>query len=220
MRQGFFTREEVEELCAVCDCTQATIKARFWHQKKAAEHPEVTACWHLPPDLADMVSFLFWSAWRVGEARELHWRDYDRMEQAIRLRPEHSKNKHGRVLPVEGELATIIGRRWRARRLDCPYVFHRTGKRIRDFRKVWNRACKAIGLEGRIVHDLRRSGVRHLIRAGVPPHTVMAMSGHRTASMLKRYDIISLDDLRLAARQGSDYTGQRSQVTPLRQRNP
>jgi hypothetical protein len=123
------------------------------------------------------VLFLFFSTWRVGEARTLQWRDYDRTEEAIRLRGEHSKNKHGRVLPVEGELATIIGRRWQVRRLDCPYVFHRDGTRIGDFRKAWDRACAAIGFEGRIVHDLRRSGVRHLIRAGVPPHTVMAMSG-------------------------------------------
>jgi hypothetical protein len=79
---------------------------------------------------------------------------------------EHSKNRHGRVLPVEGELATIIERRWQERRLDCPYIFHRKGQRIGDFRKVWDRSCKALGPAGRIVHDLRRSGVRHLIRAG------------------------------------------------------
>jgi integrase len=36
-------------------------------------------------------SFLFWSAWRVGEVRTLQWRDYDRTEQTLRLRPEHSK---------------------------------------------------------------------------------------------------------------------------------
>jgi len=47
--------------------------------------------------------------------------------------------------------------------------------------------------------------VRHLIRAGVPPHTVMAMSGHRTASM--PYDIISLDDLQ-AAHRGSEMVDQ------------
>jgi len=105
--------------------------------------------------------------------------------------------------------------------LDCPYVFHRDGTRVGDFRKVWDRACTAIGLSGRIVHDLRRSGVRHLIRAGVPPHTVMAMCGHRTASMLKRYDIISRDDLRDAARRGSEYNAQpAAQVTPLRRENP
>jgi hypothetical protein len=40
------------------------------------------------------------------------------------------------------------------------------------------------------------------------------------ASMLKRYDIISLDDLRQAARRGSEYAGQPSQVSPLRRKNP
>jgi integrase len=187
VRQGFFSREEVDALAG-----------------------------KLPSDLADVVRFLFFSAWRVGEVRSLEWRDYDRSENAIRLRPEHSKNKHGRVLPIVGELATIIERRLKARRLDCPYVFHQGGKRIGDFRKLWTKACRDIGLTGRIVHDLRRSGVRHLIRAGVPPHTVMAFSGHRTPSMLKRYDIISLDDLRAAAERGSDHATEPARVVPIR----
>ena len=186
VRQGFFGREEVESLCT-----------------------------HLPADLADMVTFLFFSAWRVGEARSLTWRDYDRSEQVIRLRPEHSKNKHGRVLPLVGELSAVIERRWKARRLDCQFIFHRKGKAIGDFRKRWDKACEAIGLADRIVHDLRRSGVRHLIRAGVAPHTVMAFSGHRTPSMLKRYDIIALDDLRAAAEKGSTYQGTAGQVIAL-----
>jgi integrase len=191
IRRGFFSRDQVERL------TQ-----------------------QLPAPIADVVRFLFFSTWRIGEVRTLQWRDYDRHEQTIRLRPEHSKTKHGRVLPVEGELAAIIERRWQARRLDCPFIFHRDGKPVGDFRKVWNRACQVIGFGGRIVHDLRRSGVRHLIRAGVPPHTVMAMSGHRTAAMLKRYDIISLDDLRQAACKGSEYAGQSSPITPLRREKP
>jgi len=39
----------------------------------------------------------------------------------------------------------------------------------------------------------------------VDPHTVMAFSGHRTPSMLRRYHIIALDDLRRAAERGSAY---------------
>ena len=66
------------------------------------------------------------------------------------------------------------------RRLDCPYIFHRDGRPLGDFRKPWKTACKAAGLDGRIVHDLRRSGVRHLINTGNDPHVVMAFSGHRT----------------------------------------
>jgi len=44
----------------------------------------------------------------------------------------------------------------------------------------------------------------------------MALSGHRTASMLKRYDIIDVDDLRRAAERASAYQGERANVVPLR----
>ncbi len=81
---------------------------------------------------------------------------------------------------------------------------------------MWQTACTAIALSGRIVHDLRRSGVRHLIDAGNDPHTVMAFSGHRTDSMLKRYHVINVDDLRRAAERGSAYSGKAGQVVPLR----
>lgn len=119
------------------------------------------------------------------------------------------------MLPVEGELAGIIDPRLVARRLDCPYIFHRDGEPIGDFRKPWAKACTAIGLPDRIVHDLRRSGVKHLIGAGVDPHTVMAFSGHRTPSMLQRYHIIALDDLRTAAAKGNAYQGGTTKVAAL-----
>ena len=115
------------------------------------------------------------------------------------------------------------------RRSDCPFIFHGRGcgtphydeqgnlkPCLGDFRKVWDTACASIGMAGRIPHDLRRSGVKHYINAGVDPHTVMAWSGHRTASMLKRYHIIDLDDLRRAGKKASDYRGPKETVTPLR----
>ena len=182
IRQGFLTRAEVED-----DLSN-----------------------ELAEDLADVVQFLFFSTQRVSIARKIEWRHHDRTARAIRLPADLMKNKDGLVLPLEGELASIIERRLAKRRLDCPYVFHRNGKPIGDFRKAWRTACEAIGLPGRIVHDLRRSGVKHLIDAGNDPHTVMAFSGHKTASMLRRYHIINLDDLRRAALRGSAYTGTRT----------
>jgi len=102
------------------------------------------------------------------------------------------------VLPLVGELAAVIDRRLAARRLDCAFIFHRGGDSIGDFRKVWKRACAAIGLPGRLVHDLRRSGVKHLIDSGNDPHTVTAFSGHRTPSMLRA--ITSSTSMTCAAR--------------------
>ena len=120
------------------------------------------------------------------------------------------------MLPLIGELAAILDRRLLARRLDCPYIFHRNEQAIGDFRKLWQRACTAIGLAGRLVHDLRRSGVKHLIDSGIDPHTVMAFSGHRTPSMLRRYHIIDLDDLRRAAAKASAHRAESvASVTPL-----
>jgi integrase len=120
------------------------------------------------------------------------------------------------VLPLVGELAAVIDRRLAGRRLDCPYIFHRNGQAIGDFRKLWERACTAIGLSGRLVHDLRRSGVKHLIDSGNDPHTVMASSGHRTPSMLRRYHIIDFDDLRRAAAKASAHRAESvASVTPL-----
>jgi len=93
--------------------------------------------------------------------------------------------------------------------------FDRDGNRrpcLGDFQKVWDRACAAIGMAGRIPHDLRRSGVKHYIDAGVDPHTVMLWSGHRTEAMLRRYHIVDLDDLRRAGKKASDYRGRKENV--------
>ena len=66
---------------------------------------------------------------------------------------------------------------------------------IRDFRKVWKNACAAAGVPGRIPHDLRRTAVRNLERAGVPRSVAMQLTGHKTESVYRRYAIVSESDL-------------------------
>lgn len=89
----------------------------------------------------------------------------------------------------------------------CPYVYHRGGKVIKEFRNAWMSACKAAGYPGMLLHDFRRTAVRNLVRAGVPEKISMAITRHKTPSVFDRYDIVSTDDLRNALGKLGDPTG-------------
>jgi integrase len=139
--------------------------------------------------------------------QSLEWGDVDLTGKAIRLRAENSKNKKPRFLALTSELLEVIQRAHTRRRLDCRFVFHDDGERVGNFRKSWWNACVAAGLGrfektndkkkvnvGLLVHDLRRSAVRNMVRAGIGEKTAMERSGHKTRSIFDRYDITSEKD--------------------------
>jgi integrase len=174
VREGYFTRAEVDALLA-----------------------------HLPDaDICDFIEWGFRTGMRKGEIGRLTWDMLDRSDTpwVLRIPGAITKNRKGRVLGLEGSVRVIIERRLKARRLDCPLIFHRTckgkpGQPIYDISAIWKAALRAARLpEGRLFHDLRRSAVRTLIRSGVDQSVAMAISGHKTRSMLDRYNIITGTD--------------------------
>ena len=172
----------------------------------------------LPDYLQDPVTFLYHSGWRVSEMKALEWRDVDMAGRVVRLRPELSKNKKGRVLPLRGELLDILLRAKENRRLDCVQVFHQNGEPIGDFRKSWRNALKEAKLGHVLVHDLRRTAVRNLVKAGVPEKTAMELSGHKTRSVFDRYSIVNDEDLAEAVDRVQAYlekTGKESKIAAV-----
>lgn len=174
-REGFFTRAEIESV----------IK-------------------RLPSDLRDFIRWAYFTAWRKGEIASLRWTDVDVEGRTVRLSWRRSKNKKARTMTLAGELAAIIERRSAARAalvvkkgLETDRVFFRKdGSPVQDFKKAWASACKAAGVAGRLFHDLRRSGIRNMTRAGVSRKVATTISGHRTEAIYARYDIADEEDLK------------------------
>ena len=155
---------------------------------------------HLPENLVDFARFGFLTAWRKSEIATLEWRDVDLKRGQVRLQSVNSKNSEGRFLPLDRQLKAVIERRppktpdRAAERYNRPGSLRflprsRSEDQIRSFRRAWQAACAKAGLPCVIFHDLRRSGVRSMIKAGVPEHLAMRISGHRTASVFRRYAI-------------------------------
>ena len=74
-------------------------------------------------------------------------------------------------------------------------MVHRRGRPIRDLYKRWREACQAAKASGRLIHDLRRTAVRNLERAGVPRSVAMKLTGHKTEAVYRRYAIVAKQDL-------------------------
>ncbi len=140
----------------------------------------------LDGDAADAAEFLYASGWRLEEVLGLTWAEVT--DEAIHLRRRRSKNARARTVPLVAKLREIVERR--AAQRDGPNVFHRHGKPIRSFRGAWARACKVRGLDGALIHDMRRSFARNCLLAGVTREQAMAIGGWRSTRVWNRYAIV------------------------------
>ena len=170
---------------------------------------------NLPERLKPVFTLGFYTGMRLGEIRNLKWDQVNFHERTIQLNTGETKNDEARIVPLNTETAMML--KILQKRTDSVFVFG-NGRPLGQFRKAWRTACvkSKLGMvtkhedgaetyEGLIFHDLRRTGVRHLVCAGVSEQVAMAVSGHKTRSVLSRYNIASETDLKDAANKLDSY---------------
>jgi integrase len=192
----------------------------------------------LPEEIRPVLTFAYFTGARKSEILHLRWDQVDlEGTHMVRLTADQTKAKTARTIPLAPDLLETlrmqqdIRDRWHPR---CPHVFfrHATGKRLINFSRAWWNACKSAGLwdaaagmldkdgkpKGRptkILHDNRRTAVRNLTRAGNTEAVAMKISGHKTASVFRRYNIVSEADLAEAARRLGAHIDAKRSSTPV-----
>ncbi len=185
---------------------------------------------HLPEELKPIIQTAYITGWRIASEILTRQKHHVNLEAGwLRLEPGETKNGEGRNFPLTPDLVEVLKEQLeKTRGLEqkmgqiIPWLFHRNGNRIRDYRGAWAAACKGAGVAKRIPHDFRRTAVRNLERAGVPRSAAMAMVGHRTESIYRRYAIadeamLKEGAVKLAAFHASEKGGARK-VVPLKKK--
>jgi integrase len=172
--------------------------------------------------LRTFLELAFTYGWRRGELLGLRVRQLNFASRTIRLDPGTTKNGEGREVAMTAKVAELLRAAVAGKAADDRVLTREGGARVGDFRKAWQNLCTRAGLgaflcrkceqavaghkcecggrgreyRGLLVHDLRRSAAKALRAAGVPESVIMATGGWRTASMFRRYAIVSSADQR------------------------
>lgn len=161
-------------------------------RKDFLEHGEFCALLSKLPDyLKGFVTFAYKTGWRVSEITGLTWSQVDLKQGIVRLEPGETKNDDARTVYLDEELKGVFERQWETRKASgklTPHVFPNIDgtDKIKDFRGAWKKVCSDAKIGKRLFHDLRRTAVRNMVRAGIPERVAMMVSGHKTRSVFDR----------------------------------
>ena len=176
-------------------------------------------------ELQTSLKCMFVVAYHIGNRRgvllELKWTQVDFENGLIRFTRMQNRKPVPVAAPIYGDMRTWLTRQKAFRDKhypNCENVFFwypadceidpilktghggrrsQPGSPIKSFYESWDQAVGDAGCPDLLFHDLRRSAVRNMIeKVGLSEKKAMEISGHKTRSMILRYDIVSLADIK------------------------
>jgi site-specific recombinase XerD len=171
---------------------------------------------HNDRDAADIFRLLLLTGARRGEVLAARWADID-VESGVWTKPAATtKTRAEHRVPLSpAALKVIVSRK----PTESEFLFpSRRGGHRTEVRRNWQRICKAAGIDGLRVHDLRHSYASFAASSGVSLHAIGGLLGHTTTATTHRYAHLFDDHLREATtRVGAVITGgKNAKVVPLK----
>ena len=149
---------------------------------------------------ANIIRLLLLTGARRGEALSARWEDID-LGVGVWTKPgATTKQKTLHRVPLSAPARQLLSE-LRARAADdAVYVFPADGANGHraEIKKTWAACCKAAGLQGVRVHDLRHSFASYLASSGQSLPIIGALLGHSQPATTARYAHLLDDPLRAA----------------------
>jgi integrase len=162
--------------------------------------------------LRTLIACAYSFGFRKAELFGMRVRQVDFFRRWLELEQGTTKNDEPRKVKMTAEVYDLMIESTRGKNPD-DFVFTREdGTHVVDPRDDWYALCVASKLGrfvpakrsdgtdyqkyvGLILHSFRRSAIRNMTRRGVSETVAMRISGHKTASVFRRYDITDERDL-------------------------
>jgi len=123
----------------------------------------------------------------------LVWPEVDLRKGFIRLSAERTKTDSSRNIPISPRLKTMLESLPRGLHTDRVFLYN--GVPFKEFRHSFKTACQKAGIEDFHFHDFRHVAINNLRLAGNDYFRIMALSGHKTMSCFKRYNLVTEEEL-------------------------
>jgi integrase len=147
---------------------------------------------------ADALRLLLLTGSRSGEVLTAQWPMFD-LQQGVWTKPSsHTKEKKIEHIPLNAEALELLAR-MKDQSTGEGFLFPGKSDHLTTLRKPWAEVCKAAGLSGVRIHDLRHTFASNLVSAGVSLHTVGKLLGHTQAQTTARYAHVAHETMRTAS---------------------
>jgi integrase len=163
---------------------------------KGDELAKVTAALAAHPgkQAADIIRFLLLTGCRRGEALSCAWADIDLSTGTWSKPASSTKQKENHSVPLSAPVRLLLARIADEQvggnpPTDSPFVFPSDSARGHraEIKRDWASICKAAGIVGLRIHDLRHSFASELVSGGASLPLIGALLGHSNVSTTQRY---------------------------------
>lgn len=179
-RQRYLSREEVRKLMTWLNARRNDERSRMG---------------------AEAILMRLYTWQRSSNVMQMEWREIDRETMTWIIPAVKAKAGRDIVVPLPEQAIEIIrGREKKGKK----YIFEMPdGKPLQSSKKLWNTACRELGIADCHLHDLRHTGATYALRSGADITTVSAALGHASVSFTAKVYAHVMTEAKLEAARGA-----------------